>query len=213
MRLPYVLWATVAAVALFATPACTKVVTGHPTLGASVANGNECKSVSAPLTPIESHAAAEPQLKIPQPSGWQQAPRLDSDVIRFTMRNKALSARSFMPTAVVTLEAIPGQRADVDAIFDQEQTALVHRLGAKGLRVSATTLCGDKAELVDYNAPAMGRKIPRRTARTLMVAAAFNDKTYVATVTVQSTDPTNPAYISDTDTILTGFQILSPEGG
>ena len=215
MRLPYVLFATVAAVALSGTPACTRVVSGSPTLNAGApANPDaECKSVSAPMTSIDPHTSAEPQLKIPQPSGWDRASRLDSDVIRFTMGNKSLTARSFMPTAVVTLEVISDGHADPQTIFDQEQEALVQRLGAKGLRASPSTLCGNKAELVDYSAPALGRKIPARKARTLMVAAAFGDSTYVATVTLQSTDPTNPAYMQDADTILTGFQILPPEGG
>ena len=74
------------------------------------------------------------------------------------------------------------------------------------------TLCGDKAELVDYDAPSMGR-IPPRKIRTLMVAATFDTNTYVATVTVQSTDPDNPAYARDTETVLTGFQMLPPGGG
>jgi hypothetical protein len=43
-----------------------------------------------------------------------------------------------------------------------------------------------------------------------MVTNAFNGNTYVATVTVQSTDPDNRAYARDTETILTGFQMLPP---
>jgi hypothetical protein len=214
MRLPYLLCTTVAAAALFAAPGCTRLVTGSPTLNASApeSNGTACQSVSAPMTSIESHSAAEPQLKIPQPPGWQRASMLDSEIIRFTMGNKALSARNFMPTAVVTLESIPDGHADSQTIFDQERGALVERLGATGLRISETTLCGDKAELVNYDAPSMG-KIPPRKAKTLLVTAAFIGNTYVATVTVQATDPTNPSYARDSDAILTGFQISPPDGG
>jgi hypothetical protein len=214
MRLPYLLCTTFAAAALFAAPGCTRVVTGNPILDASApaSNGTECQSVSAPLSSIDSHGAAEPQLKIPQPPGWQRVSMLDSAVIRFTMGNKALSARNFMPTAVVTLESIPGGHADSQTIFDQERGALVERLGATGLRISETTLCGDKAELVNYDAPRMA-KIPPRKARTLLATASFGGNTYVATVTVQSTDPSNPRYARDADAILTGFQILPPEAG
>ena len=56
-------------------------------------------------------------------------------------------------------------------------------------------------------------KIPPRKAKTLLVTAPFGGTTYVATVTVQSTDPTNPGYARDSDAILTGFQILPPEAG
>jgi hypothetical protein len=214
MRLPYLLCTTVAAAALFAAPGCTRLVTGHPNLIASApeAKSTACQSVSAPLTSIEPHGAAEPQLKIPQPPGWQRASMLDSEIIRFTMGNKALSARNFMPTTVVTLESIPGGHADHQTIFSQERAALVERLGATGLRISKTTLCGETAELVNYNAPSMG-KIPPRKAETLMVTGAYGDNTYVATVTMQATDPTNPTYARDADTILSGFQILPPEGG
>jgi hypothetical protein len=58
----------------------------------------------------------------------------------------------------------------------------------------------------------MGR-IPPRKIKTLMVASAFNANTYVATVTVQSTEPDDRTYARDTETILTGFQMLPPEPG
>jgi hypothetical protein len=46
-----------------------------------------------------------------------------------------------------------------------------------------------------------------------LATASFGGNTYVATVTVQSTDPSNPRYARDADAILTGFQILPPEAG
>ena len=214
MRVPYMLCATVAAVTLLAVPGCSKVVTGTAARDshAPPRKPTDCEEVSAPLTSIDSRAAGEPQLKIPQPPGWERASMLDSELIRFTMRNKGLAADAFMPTAVVTLESIPGGDADNKAIFDQERAALVDRLGATGLHISETTRCGDDAELVDYDAPSMGR-IPPRKIKTLMVAGAFNGTTYVATVTVQSTDPDNAVYLRDTGTVLTGFQMLPPAGG
>jgi Probable lipoprotein LpqN len=206
------LCATVAAAALLAVPGCSKVVTGTAVPGGHepVAKSGPCEEVSTPLTSIDPHAQGEPQLKIPQPPGWERASMLDSEVIRFTMRNKDLSANNFMPTAVVTLESVPGATDD-QTIFDQERAALVDRLGATGLHTTKTTLCGDNAEIVDYDAPSMGR-IPPRKIKTLMVAATFDANTYVATVTVQSTDPDNPVYTRDTGTVLTGFQMLPPSG-
>ena len=214
MRVPYMLCATIAAVALLAVPGCSKVVTGSATRDphAPPPKPNECEQVSAPLTAIDARAAGEPQLKIPQPSGWERASMLDSDVIRFTMRNQGLAADSFMPTAVVTLESLPSGSSDNHAIFDQERAALVDRLGATDLQTSETTRCGEEAELVDYDAPGMGR-IPPRKARTLLVAGTFAGITFVATVTVQSTDPGNSTYVRDTGTVLTGFQMLPPAVG
>jgi hypothetical protein len=214
MRLPSLLCATITAAALVAAPGCTRAVTGSaiPEAGPPGAKGSQCKQVSAPLTPIPSQAAGEPQLRIPQPPGWQRAAMLDSAIIRFTMGNKALAANKFMPTTVVTLESVPGGNADHHTIFDQERTALIDRLGATGLHTVETTLCGDTAEIVNYDAPSMG-PIPPRKVKTLMVANAFNANTYVATVTVQSTDPDNRAYARDSETILTGFQMLPPGAG
>jgi hypothetical protein len=214
MRLPVKLCGTIAAMALLTVPGCSKIVTGAAVPGAHepVAKSSSCEQVSSPLTSIDPHSDGEPRLRIPQPAGWERASMLDSDVIRFTMRNKNLVANNFMPTAVVTLESVPGAATNDETIFDQERAALVDRLGATGLHTKEITLCGDKAELVDYDAPGMGR-IPPRKIRTLMVAATYDTSTYVTTVTVQSTDPDNPVYTRDTDTVLTGFQMLPPDGG
>ncbi len=211
MRVPYKLCATVAAVAVLAVPGCSRVVTGNAARDPNVPprKATDCEQVSAPLTPIDPRSAGEPQLKIPQPPGWERASMLDSEVIRFTMRDQDLVNKDFTPTAVVTLESVPGGDADSKTIFDQERSALVDRLGATNLQISETTRCGDDAELVDYDAPSMGR-IPSRKIKTLMVAGAFNGNTYVATVTVQSTDPDNAVYARDTGTVLTGFQMLPP---
>jgi len=212
MRVPYMLAGVVVAATLLAVPGCSKVISGSATRDSQAQTGKstECQSVSAPLTSIDARATGEPQLKIPQPPGWERASTLDSDIIRFTMRNKGLTADDFMPTAVVTLESIPGDDADTRSIFDQERAALVDRLGATDLQISETTRCGDEAELVDYDAPSMGR-IPARKIKTLMVAGPFDGTTYVATVTVQSTDPDNAVYARDTGTVLTGFQMLPPQ--
>jgi len=162
------------------------------------------------MAKIPPRAAGEPTLRIPQPPGWQRASMLDSAIIRYTMGNRDLAADGFVPTAVVTLESAPGTIRDQQKIFDQERTTLVDRLGVTNLQTTDTTLCGRRAELVSYDAPAMGR-IPPRKARTLIVIGAFNGNTYAATVTVQAADPDNPAYARDTETILTGFQMLPPD--
>jgi hypothetical protein len=214
MRLSYMLCATVTVVALVAAPGCTRVVTGGAVRGAGTpgAKSSQCKQVSASLTPIQSHAAGEPRLLIPQPPGWQPASVPDSEIIRFTMRNKASSAKNFMTTAVVTLESVPGGNTDHQTIFDQERATLIDRLGVTGLHTVQTTLCGDTAEIVSYDTPRT-RRIPSRRIKTLMVASAFNGKTYVATVTVQSTKAGNHKSARDTETILTGFQMLPPGAG
>jgi hypothetical protein len=206
--------AMIAAVALFAVPGCTKLVSGTAVQGAGAAGTKStiCKQVSAPMTSIPARAAGEPQLRIPQPPGWQRTKMLDSAIIRFAMGNKDLAANDFVPTAVVTLESAPGATQDQQKIFDQERATLADRLGVTNMQTTDTTLCGHKAELVNYDAPTMGR-IPPRKAKTLIVVSALSGSTYVATVTVQATDPDDPTYASDTQAILTGFQMLPPGAG
>jgi hypothetical protein len=164
------------------------------------------------MTPIESHATGEPQLRIPQPHGWQRTSMVDSAIIRFAMGNKDLAAIDFAPTAVVTLESAPGTTEDQQQIFDQERETLADQLGVTHLHTTSTTLCGHRAELVDYDAPAMGG-IPPRKAKTLIAIASFTGTTYIATVTVQAANPKNPRYVRDRRTILTGFQMLPPGAG
>ena len=89
---------------------------------------------------------------------------------------------------------------------------MVDRLGATGLHTTETTLCGDEAEFVDYDAPSMGR-IPPRKSQDTHGGRYLRHDTFVTTVTVQSTDPDNRVYARDTDTVLTGFQMLPPDGG
>lgn len=217
MRLPCMLSATVAAVALFAAPGCARVVTGTPHAGAhapgaAAPKGTVCEQVSAPMTAVPARAANEPQLRIPQPPGWQRTEMLDSEIIRFAMGNPDLAGNDFVPTAVVTLESAPSTNQDQDKIIDQERAALAYRLGVTNMHTTHSTLCGHKADLVSYDAPAMGR-IPPRKAKTLIVVAEFSGNDYAVTVTVQAADPDNPGYVRDTQTVLTGFQLLPPEKG
>jgi hypothetical protein len=214
MRLPRILSVTAAVVALLAMPGCARVVTGTAVqgAGATAPKSNVCKEVSPPLTSIPSRSGREPVLRIPQPPGWQRTSMLDSEIIRYAMGNKDLAANAFVPTAVVTLESAPGTTEDQQKIFDQERATLSDRLGVTNMQTTETTLCGHQAEVVSYDAPAMGR-IPPRKAKTLIVIGAFNPNTYATTVTVQAADPDNPTYARDTQAILTGFQMLPPDAG
>jgi hypothetical protein len=223
MRVRCVLSATVAAVALFAAPGCTRVVTGRPAVSALSDAGAQapvvatpkrsvCEEVLAPLSPIQSRSPAEPVLRIPQPPGWQRASGLDSEIVRYAMSNQDLTGNGFMPTAVVTLESGPGTDKDQQKIFDQERATLSDRLGVTNMRTTETTRCGQRAEVVRYDAPALGQ-IPPRAATTLIVIAAFSGNDYAATVTVQAADPDNPTYVRDSQAILTGFQMLPPDPG
>jgi len=202
--------------ALALATACTRVVedaqvVAGPDRGTVAASASSCTPVDAPLTTIPDHDADEPVMKIPQPAGWERMTQMDSELIRFTMRNESLAKDGFAPTAVVTLESNRGNTLP-RKVFDAQQRALKVQVGATDLRSDETTLCGLPAETVDYTMPRLGSLAPH-PAKVVTAVLHTDDTTYAMTMTLQSVDPDNPAYQSDSDKILTGFQMLPPSGG
>ena len=174
------------------------------------ANASQCETVDAPLTTIPAMKDDEPVMKIPQPQGWVRSTKLDSDLFRFTMVNRRLVANDFASNVVVTLESAPGVEA-ADSVFDLQRKALESAFGATDLRVTDHTLCGLPAETVQYQTPPMGHLTPH-PGTVVMAVLQTDDTTYAASVTIQTGDPGNPTYQRDAETILKGFQLLSPEG-
>ena len=203
----------VAATALVLLTSCTRVVddargVAAPILGNVGATAADCTSVDVPLTTIPSREQGEPVLKIPQPAGWERVRMMDSELIRYTMRNTDLASAGFAPTAVVTLESRPGLTEPND-VFDAQRQGLRSGIGAKDMQSAKTTLCGLPAETIEYQMPSVGG-LPPHPARVLCAVLQTDNRTYAMTVTVQSADPGNPTYQRDAETILSGFQMLSP---
>lgn len=163
------------------------------------------------MTSIESHALGEPQLRIPQPRGWERTTLFDSQIVRYAIVNRDLIAKKFAPNAVVTLESADDS-ANPQEVLDGERRGLTAGLGATDLVTTPTARCGYRAESVTYTAPPMG-EIPARRSTMLAVVGVFGGKTYATTLTVGSADPDNAAFARDAKTILTGFQMLPPGAG
>jgi hypothetical protein len=146
-------------------------------------------------------------LKIPQPDGWERVTMMDSELIRYAMRNVDLVSDGFALTAVVTLESQPGRASPTRC---SRPSAAGWSPGcATDVRTAETTLCGLPAETVDYTIPADGG-LPPHPARVVCAVPQTDDRTYAVTVTVQGAEPENPTYKRDSEVILTGFQMLSP---
>ena len=47
---------------------------------------DKCQSVSAPLTDIPTRTDQEPKMRIPVPPGWERSTKMDSEQIRFSIR-------------------------------------------------------------------------------------------------------------------------------
>jgi hypothetical protein len=205
--------AALAATAMVLATSCTRTiddarVVAAPDMGKAASDGSLCTSVDASLSTIPDRGDDEPVLKIPQPEGWQRVTMMDSELIRYTMRNASLQKDGFAPSAVVTLES-QSAIEDPRVVFDAQQEALVSAIGATDLRVRQHTLCGLPAETIEYNAPAMG-VLPPHPATSLSVVLHTDDRTFAVSVTVQSAHPENPIYQRDSRTILDGFQMLPP---
>ena len=173
--------------------------------------GAECTPVSAPLTPIDASTPGEPQLLIPQPPGWEPNTSLNNQIIRYALANTALTAASFTPNAVVTLEHVPGTDITPQQVLEQQRTALESQAGATDLEVETTSTCGSAAEIVSYTLPAQGA-VAAHPAKVLLIAAPYAGDTWSATVTVQAINADDPTYQQDASTILTGFQMKPPAG-
>ncbi|OBA89752.1 hypothetical protein A5662_02290 [Mycobacteriaceae bacterium 1482268.1] len=199
--------------AIVLTASCTRVISdarvvAAPDMGKAGATASDCTSVDAPMTSIPDHNDEEPVMKIPQPDGWERVTMMDSELIRFTMRNERLAKDGFAPTAVVTLESHRGV-TEPQEVFDAQHQALKNVVGAKDVRIAESTLCELPAETIDYTTPPLGLLRPH-PARVLTAVMQTEDMTFAMTMTVQSADPDNPTYRRDAETILSGFQMLPP---
>lgn len=206
----------VGAVALVLATACTRVVddarvVAAADMGKAPATASDCTSVDAPMTRIPDQTDEEPVMAIPQPDGWERVTMMDSELIRFTMRNQGLATDGFAPTAVVTLESHRGA-AEPREVFDAQKDALENVIGATDLQVTPTTLCELPAEIIDYTTPTLGM-LPPHPARVVTAVLNTEDRTFAMTMTVQAADAENPTYKRDAETILTGFQMLPPSDG
>ncbi|VEG57559.1 putative lipoprotein LpqN [Mycolicibacterium aurum] len=210
-----------AVLAALLLPSCTRVIDDARGVAAepgqvfgATASEAACTPVDAELVdipqPAGSSGVADPVLRIPQPEGWNRISSLDSDMIRFVMRNDGLAADGLAPTAVVTLESHRGEISPEK--FFAEQRRQVGQLGVTDLTLTDTTLCGLPAVRGHYLSPLMGTAGPRRA--DLLSAVMFTKgRTYGVAVTVQSADEDDPVYRQESEEILDGFQMLPPGSG
>lgn len=206
--------AAVTCAATLLVTGCAREITGTPVLAAGQTPGQawvsdaDCTAVEAPLAEVPAVNPREPRLRIPIPSGWKRNSMMDSQVIRFAIVAENLIANGFAPNAVVTLERARGV-ADPAEVFEQNRANLVRMMNATNLRTEDNTTCGFPSETTTYTAPPMG-PAPQRPIIMHAVVAQRGNATYLATVTIQTSDGDNPTYQRDAEQIVDGFQLLMP---
>lgn len=179
-------------------------------------SADKCQTVSAPLTDIPSRTDQEPKLRIPVPAGWERSTKMDSEQIRFSLRNQALTADGFTPNAVVTLQRVAGDLGKPDQILQAQQEQLTKKLNLTDVKSTSTKVCGAPALSSTYSTPELKLSpkippVPPRKATSLAMVYRAGDFNYVATLTVQTIKPDDPTYVKDTDEILKGFQLIPPQ--
>jgi hypothetical protein len=198
-----------AATVALLVPSCTRTVDDaravageRPTT--AEADESACTPVDAPLVIVPTDPG-EPVLKIPQPSGWERFTEMDSDMIRYTMRNTSLAS-----TAVVTFESV-AEVGDPDEALEGMREGMLELLGADAdLDITRHTQCGLTAETIHYVNPGFGQATGPMPATALAVVMVLEDSTHVVSVNVLTKQPGDPIYARDAETIITGFQMLPP---
>jgi len=206
-------WAKALAVVAAATitamvPSCTRVVqdaraVAGGDLTTAAADGAACIPVDPPLAIVPTEPG-EPVLKLPQPAGWERITEMDSDLVRYTLRNASLAA-----SAVVTFESVAGT-GDPDEALDGVREGMMDVLGPDAdVDIMRHEHCGLTAETIDYVNPGFGQSGPL-PATALSVVMVDDGRTHIASVNVLTKTPDDPTYARDAEAIVTGFQMLPP---
>lgn len=178
-------------------------------------SADKCQTVSAPLTDVPTRTDQEPKMRIPVPEGWERSTKMDSENIRFAIRNPGLAAEGFTPNAVITLQRVAADIGNPQQILDAQNQQLAKKLKVTDMKSNSAEVCGAPAMSTSYTAPEVKispkiNPIPPRKATSLGAVYKTGEATYVATVTVQTIKDDNPTYVSDSEMILKGFQLLPP---
>ena len=158
-------------------------------------------------------------MRLPIPPGWERNTGMDSESIRYAIRNNDLAADGFKPNAVVTLQKIPVDVGKPEQILAAQNDQLSKKLQVTDMKSTSTEVCGSPALSTTYTAPEVdlskrnpnAPKIPARKATSLGVVFKNGDSNYVATLTIQTVNPDDPTYQQDSANILKGFQLLPPK--
>ncbi len=183
-------------------------VAGSAPNAATAGDEAQCTKVDAPLEDIPDEGSREPHLRVPVPSGWERNTMMDSNVIRYAIVATDLIADGFATNAVVTLEPVRGNQTP-DDVFAQNRGNLETIMGAFDIAAEGNATCGLPSETTHYMAPPMGTA-PERPIIMHAVVARIAGTTYLATLTIQTTDPDDPTFLSDSQEIIDGFQMLQP---
>jgi hypothetical protein len=168
-----------------------------------VGDPNACTGVDAPMLDVPTANGAEPQIRVPQPAGWQGGVERskDSEAIRFALRDTDL-ADAWRNVAVIALEPVPD--LDVQTLLEHElarQVKFFDEHERASMTTTRSTVCGLTAQKTTYGNANGG------LVASVDVVTKTGGQSYIAGITV-ATEENNDTYRRDAETIVAGFQVL-----
>ena len=153
-------------------------------------SADSAKNVSVPMIDIPTRTDQEPRMRIPQPQGWERTTKLDSETIRFAIRNPALAAGRLHPQRGGDLQKIGLDVGKPKQILDARESAAAdeaqsHR--SQGHRRPGVWVVGRGHHLHR----ARHGQDPGQEGDVAGDRLPGGDANYVATVTVQAIKPDN----------------------
>jgi len=201
--------AAAAAVAV-SLSACTAVIDGAAVAG----DRGPCTHVGTPMLDVPANSSTEPQIRIPQPAGWERTPVLEGDG-----PSTRLALADAEAAVIVMVRSIPED--DPAVIFDNFHTGMLIGAEQEGLSADLTrtpgTVCGLPSETISLAAakPAMGGAVNTLPSddpfNTVAVVAESGGDTYLIAV-VQVGGSEDPAQQSEAEMVLAGIVVLPQEG-
>jgi hypothetical protein len=188
-------------------------VDGSPNATPSVATADRalvgdpgaCTGVDAPMLDVPTASDTEPQIRVPQPPGWQGDVERskDSEAIRFALRDTDLAV-AWRNVAVIALEPVPD--LDVQTLLDHElarQVKFFDEQERASMTTTRSTVCGLTAQKTTR------RNVNAALVTSVDVVTKTGGHSYIAGITV-ATEENNDTYRRDAETIVAGFQVLPP---
>lgn len=161
----------------------------------------ECGATGTDM--VEVGAAGEPGVEFPLLPGWERNTQMDSELVRFVVSNPELAANGFAPTVVLTAEPSP---ADPQVALERQLTGISDMLGPDGPATVEGEVCGYPSMGFEYTLPPMAGA-PERLAAVQLIVVPHGAEAIAYSVTAQTTEPEDPAYQRDMETMLTGIRI------
>ena len=205
-RRRFVLTAAAVAAVAVSLSACTAVVDGAAVAG----DRGPCTHVGTPMLDVPASRSTEPQIRIPQPAGWERTPELEND-----SPSTRLALSDDDAAIIVMVRSIPED--DPAMIFDSFHTGLLQGAEEEGVSADLTrmpgTVCGLPSEKISIAVaePAMGGALNASPSddpfETVAVVAESGGDTYLIAV-VQVGGSEDSAQQSEAETVMSGIEVL-----